>query len=186
MVHFRTRCTLSSRDTWSTIPRTSQWKSKTGNVIDREWSGLNDFTFFHRFSAIEEKKSKMLNLSYSSFSYVTKLLNNANRIASDVADSSDVNDEKWLCHYMLGKIAEKRKEDPKVYLNHYLMVSAESPSTIETICFELFFSPCHSLPITCMRAVPHIPLRSITATRPRYPSRPWKYSTVWMRPSSSS
>ncbi|XP_021709243.1 calcineurin-binding protein cabin-1 isoform X2 [Aedes aegypti] len=29
-------------------------------------------------------------------------------------------DEKWLYHYMLGKIAEKNKERPVVYLTHYL------------------------------------------------------------------
>lgn len=31
-------------------------------------------------------------------------------------------DERWLHHYMLGKIAEKKKLDPFVYLDHYSKV----------------------------------------------------------------
>lgn len=67
----------------------------------------------------------MLNISYNCFSYVTTLQNSTCRVPVDLTENNDVNDEKWLCHYMLGKIAEKRKEDPNVYLNHYLMVRPE-------------------------------------------------------------
>lgn len=31
-------------------------------------------------------------------------------------------DERWLHHYMLGKVAEKRKTEPNEYLQHYLTV----------------------------------------------------------------
>lgn len=34
----------------------------------------------------------------------------------------DVQDERWLHHYMLGKIAEKNEEKVNVYMNHYLKV----------------------------------------------------------------
>lgn len=84
-----------------------------------------EFYYFicsHRFSAIEEKKTNMLNTSYNCFSYVTTLQNTPTKTSAESPENNDVNDEKWLCHYMLGKIAEKRKEDPSVYLKHYLMV----------------------------------------------------------------
>lgn len=32
-------------------------------------------------------------------------------------------DERWLHHYMLGKIAEKRQEPASQYLSHYLKVN---------------------------------------------------------------
>ena len=32
---------------------------------------------------------------------------------------SEITSEKWLLHYMLGKIAEKLKEAPTIYLTHY-------------------------------------------------------------------
>lgn len=65
----------------------------------------------------------MLSTSYNCFSYVTTLQNSPSKNSGELLENNnDMNDEKWLCHYMLGKIAEKRREDPGVYLNHYLMV----------------------------------------------------------------
>lgn len=31
-------------------------------------------------------------------------------------------DERWLFHYILGKISEKRQKEPSEYLQHYLTV----------------------------------------------------------------
>ena len=51
-------------------------------------------------------------------------------IASTACDvESEITSEKWLLHYMLGKIAEKLKKAPKVYLTHYQEVCC--------ICFKL-------------------------------------------------
>lgn len=63
-------------------------------------------------------------------------------------------DEKWLYHYMLGKIAEKRKDQPMVYLAHYLKaakclyecnatypikVNHSNPSQLSIEALELFY-----------------------------------------------
>ena len=34
----------------------------------------------------------------------------------------DENEEEWLHHYMLGKVAEKKGADPEEYLKHYKQV----------------------------------------------------------------
>ena len=39
------------------------------------------------------------------------------------AGSGEEEEEPWLQHYMLGKIAEKMGEEPKVFLQHYHTVS---------------------------------------------------------------
>lgn len=36
------------------------------------------------------------------------------------ATADDSHDEKWLHHYMLGKVAEKRKEPPDAVIAHYI------------------------------------------------------------------
>ncbi|XP_058820914.1 calcineurin-binding protein cabin-1-like [Topomyia yanbarensis] len=63
-------------------------------------------------------------------------------------------DEKWLYHYMLGKISEKRKEPPISYLSHYLKsakylyecnatypikVNHSNPSHLSIETLELFY-----------------------------------------------
>lgn len=37
-------------------------------------------------------------------------------------DGQEMQDERWLHHYMLGKIAEKRQEPASQYIPHYLKV----------------------------------------------------------------
>jgi calcineurin-binding protein cabin-1 len=73
------------------------------------------------FAAIEERKDKFLNISLKCFTEV----NGNDAIASQATNASknhveEDHDEKWYYEYMLGKIAEKKKEAPLVYLNHYL------------------------------------------------------------------
>lgn len=62
----------------------------------------------------------MLTIAFNCFSLANSLQYS---VTSGSEDNADANDEKWLCQYMLGKISEKRKEQPTIYLNHYLMVS---------------------------------------------------------------
>ena len=50
-------------------------------------------------------------------------------IAGMSADADcDIVTEKWLLHYMLGKIAEKLHEAPQVYLDHYQQVRNKQTS----------------------------------------------------------
>ncbi|XP_037928084.1 calcineurin-binding protein cabin-1-like [Teleopsis dalmanni] len=99
------------------------------------------------FSSIEERKEKMLEIAYNCFSLANTLQNNAD-------ENIDTHDEKWLCQYMLGKVAEKRKEAPKVFLNYYLTaanhlyenkatypikLNHSNPSTLSVEALELYY-----------------------------------------------
>ncbi|KAL9928106.1 uncharacterized protein LOC119640346 isoform X1 [Glossina fuscipes] len=103
-----------------------------------------------KFSNVEEKKTRMLNIAFNCFSYATSLQNTT----ACPEENADANDEKWLCQYMLGKISEKRKEEPKVYLNHYLMaanylyennatypikLNHSNPTTLSVEALEVFY-----------------------------------------------
>lgn len=60
-------------------------------------------------------------MAYQCFTTAEKIMHQHKEDVSH--EETDSHDEKWLHHYMLGKIAEKRKEHPKVYLDHYVQVS---------------------------------------------------------------
>lgn len=45
----------------------------------------------------------------------------------------DSDEEEWLIHYMLGKIAEKRKKAPVEYLQLYKKVNSHFNQTITSI-----------------------------------------------------
>lgn len=75
------------------------------------------------FSAIEERKEKFLNISLKCFSEVSEAVSDSTHELNtnkNHEESEDNHDEKWYYHFMLGKIAEKKKEAPVNYLNHYL------------------------------------------------------------------
>lgn len=60
---------------------------------------------------LKNKKEEMLETAYHCF-----------KTASEFKDENGV-EEKWLHHYMLGKIAEKRyMKEPKPYLSQYKQV----------------------------------------------------------------
>lgn len=67
-----------------------------------------------RFEILETEKESYLESSRKSFQQALLL----NRL-----DQGDL-DERWLNHYMLAKISEKKQEDPNIYLQHYLTVSS--------------------------------------------------------------
>lgn len=68
---------------------------------------------------MEEKKEQCLKIAYDCFMTVDRSTN-TNTTEKQEDDEDDSHDEKWLYHYMLGKIAEKRKEQPSLVLDHYL------------------------------------------------------------------
>lgn len=74
------------------------------------------------FSAIEERRDKFLGISFECFTEVNEMVDNVSAKEENQNEDEDdaIHDEKWYYHFMLGKIAEKRKEAPINYLSHYL------------------------------------------------------------------
>lgn len=75
------------------------------------------------FSAIEERKDRFLNISLKCFNEVSEAVSDTTHESNtnkNHEESDENHDEKWYYHFMLGKIAEKKKEPPINYLNHYL------------------------------------------------------------------
>ncbi|KAG8228158.1 hypothetical protein J437_LFUL002812, partial [Ladona fulva] len=64
------------------------------------------------FEFLEKEKEEMLDQAYKCFT-------TANQIWYRYGVEHGLQDERWLHHYMLGKISEKRGEDPSIYLGHY-------------------------------------------------------------------
>lgn len=65
---------------------------------------------------MEQKKDECLTAASNCFNTVEEFVH---RTDTDNDDDHQDHDEKWLYHYMLGKIAEKRKEQPNIFLDHY-------------------------------------------------------------------
>lgn len=70
-----------------------------------------------RFQFMEEKKEQCLKIASDCFTTVDQTINVGRH---NTGDEDDAHDEKWLYHYMLGKIAEKRKELPEIFIDHYI------------------------------------------------------------------
>lgn len=51
----------------------------------------------------------------------------------------DSDEEEWLIHYMLGKIAEKRKQTPVEYLQLYKKVNSCGNYELQTSSYEFEF-----------------------------------------------
>lgn len=101
------------------------------------------------FNLLEEKKEQYLKITHDCF---VKIDNMKPVPASDESEGSD--DEKWLYHYMLGKVAEKRKEAPNVVIEHYLKsadalyennatypfkISSVNPQNLSLEALEIFY-----------------------------------------------
>lgn len=69
----------------------------------------NTFLFCSRFESLESQKEALLDVAHECFT--------AANIAWQANEGE--HDERWLHHYMLGKISEKRKQEPAAYLEHY-------------------------------------------------------------------
>lgn len=65
---------------------------------------------------LKEKKEQCLKITNDCFITIDNMKPPP---SSDESDSGS-DDEKWLYHYMLGKVAEKRKELPHIVIEHYL------------------------------------------------------------------
>lgn len=75
-----------------------------------------DTLSMERFEILETRKEEMLEIADQCFE-------SANRICQTIEEPSIQHDERWLYQYMLGKVAEKRNQDPPVFLEHYAKVN---------------------------------------------------------------
>lgn len=85
---------------------------------------------------MEEKKDQCLKIASDCFTTVEQSTIRPND------DDPDSHDEKWLYHYMLGKIAEKRKEQPEMFIDHYIKASRCLYENNASYPFRI----CHSNP----------------------------------------
>lgn len=92
----------------------------------------------------------------------------------------DSDEEEWLIHYMLGKIAEKRRQAPGEYLQLYQKVPAPVVGG-RHVCLPAQGYHAHGLFVwitrqltTCMKKLPGTPEKSTTTTPQTWPWRPWR------------
>ncbi|RZF32702.1 hypothetical protein LSTR_LSTR004130 [Laodelphax striatellus] len=67
------------------------------------------------FDALEKQKEQMLDQAYTCFTSASVLWTSFEK-----KGEPEIQDERWLHHYMFGKIALKREEKPQVYLTHFM------------------------------------------------------------------
>lgn len=67
---------------------------------------------------MEQRKEQCIHIAHKCFDTIHKELSNEDALVEDLEEGQ--HDERWLYQYMLGKISEKRKDPPSVYLTHYL------------------------------------------------------------------
>ncbi|XP_008547464.1 calcineurin-binding protein cabin-1 [Microplitis demolitor] len=77
----------------------------------------SDTLSMEKFEILEKRKEDTLDIAANCF-------NSANRIyLANIDDAAQMQDERWLYHYMLAKISEKKNHDPPVFLEHYATAS---------------------------------------------------------------
>ncbi|XP_065084812.1 calcineurin-binding protein cabin-1-like isoform X2 [Ochlerotatus camptorhynchus] len=104
------------------------------------------------YSYLTSQQVYYMNIAHKSFERVNAETNVDQKEEHHYRGNNE--DEKWLYHYMLGKIAEKRKDQPMVYLAHYLKaakclyecnatypikVNHSNPSQLSIEALELFY-----------------------------------------------
>lgn len=108
-----------------------------------------DSLAMEKFSCLQEKKGQCLKITQDCFITIDNM-----KPASTDDDSENTDDEKWLYHYMLGKVSEKRKEAPNLIIEHYLKsaqylydnnatypfkISSVNPQNLALEALEIFY-----------------------------------------------
>uniref|UniRef100_A0A182VXI8 C2 domain-containing protein n=1 Tax=Anopheles minimus TaxID=112268 RepID=A0A182VXI8_9DIPT len=125
---------------------------------------LSDTLSMESFALVETHKERCLDIAFTCFNKVSLMKLCYSNAAGDIIEDQQLQsnqenghnheDEVWLHHYMLGKIAEKKKEHPAVYLTHYLKsakylyecnatypikINHSSPSQLAIEALEIFY-----------------------------------------------
>ncbi|XP_035900937.1 uncharacterized protein LOC118507065 [Anopheles stephensi] len=133
---------------------------------------LSDTLSMESFALVETHKERCLDIAFTCFNKVSLIKlcystatgdgideqqqqqQQQQQLQSNQENGHNHEDEVWLHHYMLGKIAEKKKEHPAVYLTHYLKsakylyecnatypikINHSSPSQLAIEALEIFY-----------------------------------------------
>lgn len=98
-----------------------------------------------RFAFLEEKKEQSLKTAFDCFTTVDQW-----KVEDDLCRSEDSHHEKWLYHYMLGKIAEKRKDSMNAIVDHYLKSSKYLYESNATYPFKIIFTNPQNLALEAL------------------------------------
>lgn len=101
------------------------------------------------FEFLEEKKEQWLKVAHNCFTTVDQFNTNANAEGSG-SHANNSEDEKWLYHYMLGKIDEKRKDQPHMIIDHYLKSANYLYEHNATYPFKINFSSPQNLSLEAL------------------------------------
>lgn len=105
--------------------------------------------FILSFAFLEEKKEQWLKVAHDCFTTIDQF----NAIADEEESNNragDSQDEKWLYHYMLGKIAEKRKDQPNTIIDHYLQSAKYLYEHNATYPFKIIFTSPQNLSLEAL------------------------------------
>lgn len=105
-----------------------------------------------RFAFLEEKKEQCLQIAFDCFTTVDqeKYFQNSDIDLEKPRNGEDSHDEKWLYHYMLGKISEKRKEPPSIVLDHYVRSAVFLYESNATYPFRISFTNPQNLSLEAL------------------------------------
>lgn len=122
------------------------------SFCSRDLKHSSDMLSLEQFTSVEERKDNFLKIASDCFTKGDSMLKNQPEDEND--DDNEAHDEKWLNQYMLGKIGEKRKEQPSVYMNHYLQaanylyennatypikINHSNPTSLSVEALEMFY-----------------------------------------------
>lgn len=106
---------------------------------------------FFRFAFLEEKKEQCLKRAFDCFTTVDQSTDSVpNAEAENRRTIEDNHDEKWLYHYMLGKVAEKRKDLPANVIGHYLQSAQFLYEHNATYPFKISFTNPQNLSLEAL------------------------------------
>lgn len=106
--------------------------------------------FDFSFEFLEAKKEQCLKVAHNCFTTVDQFNANANDDGTNSSHADDSHDEKWLYHYMLGKIGEKRKDPPNSVIDHYLRSAKYLYEHNATYPFKINFTSPQNLSLEAL------------------------------------
>lgn len=93
-----------------------------------------------KWEILETRKDTMLELATHCFLSANRLLN----------ESAGLQDDRWLTYYILGKIAEKKNEDPPIFLEHYHKASVFLYENDASYPRKISYSTPHNLSVEAL------------------------------------
>lgn len=114
---------LNIRKTSTIVTEFASFTYHLHSFCSRSLKQASENMSMENFAAIEDRKDKFLDIALKCFTDVSQAITDSAHelnLSRNTEDSDDNHEERWLCWFMLGKIAEKKKDPPINFLNHYL------------------------------------------------------------------